>query len=259
MIVDITSKSNPKVRQVKGLLTSAKNRNESGLFVVEGLRLCVDAVQNGFKPVSVFYTENCLAKHETEVKLVINSADESYSVAEDVFKQMADTVTPQGILCVFEKFDNSVSFKTGGKYVVLMDLQDPSNLGAIARTAKALGIDSIIVCGGCDIYNPKALRASMGTMFRLSVVEMSEDKLFEQLKLNKIPTFATTPNYNAIDLIECDFSNGFALFIGNEGNGLSDQTIKNCDFATKIKMDGITESLNAAAAAAIVIYHATSV
>jgi tRNA(Leu) C34 or U34 (ribose-2'-O)-methylase TrmL len=139
--------------------------------------------------------------------------------------------------------------------LALDTVQNPDNLGAISRTAEAFGIDGMVICGGCDIYNPKALRASMGALFRLPVKVCKS--LEDEINLCKnigIQSFATVPDRDAYDITKTDFSKGALCIIGNEGNGVSKEIIDVCDKKITIKMQGRAESLNAAAAASILIW-----
>ena len=251
----ITAKNNPKIKEIKGLLTSSKDRKNSGLFVLEGVRLCCDAVKSGCEIVSVFCTETCAEKYAVSINELKNATSDFFFVSEDVLKSISDTVTPQGVVCAVKMRSNDFDYEGGKKYIALDTIQNPDNLGAISRTAEAFGIDGMVVCGGCDIYNPKALRASMGALFRLPVKVCKNLK--DEISLCKkvgIMSFATVPDRDADDITKTDFSMGALCIIGNEGNGVSKEIIDVCDKKITIKMQGRAESLNAAAAASITMW-----
>ena len=251
----ITAKNNPKIKEVKALLNSSKDRKNSGLFVLEGVRLCADAIRSGAKIQSVFCTEICMEKYADDILMLKNNCEDFYNVSNDVLKSISDTVTPQGVVCTVYMGTKKLEYAKGKKYIALDTIQNPDNLGAISRTAEALGIDGLIVCGGCDIYNPKALRASMGSLLRLPVkVCESLTKELEEVKNMGMKTYATVPDRNANDITKTDFSEGAVCVIGNEGNGVSDAVINCCDEKITIKMLGRAESLNAAAAASITMW-----
>lgn len=251
----ITAKSNPKIKEIKGLLTSSKDRKNTGLFVLEGVRLCCDAVKSGCEIMSVFCTENCAEKYPDNISELKISCKEFYFVSDDVLKNISDTVTPQGVVCAVKMKQNDFEYESGKKYIALDTIQNPDNLGAISRTAEAFGIDGMIICGGCDIYNPKALRASMGALFRLPVkICTILEKEIEKCKKMGIKSFATVPDRDAGDITKTDFSKGAICVIGNEGNGVSKEIIDVCDQKITIKMQGRAESLNAAAAASITMW-----
>ncbi len=229
-------------------------RSQSGLFVLEGIRLCFDAYKSGVEIETVFVTENCLEKSKEMAEKIINKANESYLVTQDVIKHICDTVSPQGIVCVCKVKNCELRLEDDSKFAVLVDVQDPANVGTISRTAEAFGINALVVCGGCDIYNPKALRASMGALFRLPVLQFNETEMFDYFKNNGVKTFASTPRETAKKLTETNFSGKCAMLIGNEANGLPKETIDNCDVSVTIPMLGRAESLNAAAAASVLMF-----
>lgn len=255
MNIVITAKNNPKIKETKALLTSSKERKNNGLFVLEGVRLCCDAQKSGCKIKTVFYTEICAEKYADDIALLKNNCESFFVVSNDVLKSISDTVTPQGVVCVAEMCSNDFEYSRGKKYIALDTVQNPDNLGAISRTAEAFGIDGMVIFGGCDIYNPKALRASMGALIRLpiKICESLETEINKCKRLG-LGTFATVPDRDAKDITKTDFSKGAFCIIGNEGNGVSKENIDLCDERITIKMSGRAESLNAAAAASITMW-----
>ncbi len=216
--------------------------------------MCYDAYLSGVKIKSVYITEKCLEKCKDDAEKIIKSAEESYIVTPDIIKHISDTVSPQGIVCVCEFINANFKITDNLKAAVLFDIADPANIGTISRTAEAFGIDMLMVCGGCDIYNPKALRASMGALFRLPVLELEESEVFSFFMKNNIISYASTPRKNAEKLTDISFVGKTAVLIGNEANGLRDETIDKCDHAVTIPMLGRAESLNAAAAASVLLF-----
>lgn len=250
----ISSKSNAKIKETVKLFSSSKVRSQNGLFVIEGIRLCFDAYLSGVKIKTVFITENCLEKCSEKANKIIDIAKETYIVTPEIIKHISDTVSPQGIVCICEFINAEFHIKDDLKAAVLFDISDPANVGTISRTAEAFGIDMLIVCGGCDIYNPKALRASMGALFRLPVLHFDKNEVFEFFKENNITSYASTPINSAEKITELSFSGKSAMLIGNEANGLESEIIKKCDYAVTIPMLGRAESLNAAAAASVLLF-----
>ncbi len=249
----ITSKDNPIIKKISGLQRSSKDRKNAGLFVLEGLRLCTDALVNGFRPETVVISDSALKKYEKNIISLTNNTCEKVVIPDCLFEKISDTVSPQGILCLFKipYFDPS-SVKREGKYVALENLQDPSNLGAISRTAEALGIDGLILYGGCDPYSPKSLRASMGALLRIPVVET--DKPFEVINTAKLRSYAAVVSGAKALVGKVEFVKGSVVFIGNEANGLTDETVSKCDEKVTIPMIGRAESLNAGVAASIIMW-----
>ncbi len=251
----IESKNNPKVKLISKLIRSSSERRRSELYVIEGSRLCGDAAASGVMIELLVYTKAAFEKNSDVIENIADSAKEAICVSDEVFAKMSDTVSPQGVLCVAKMTDHGeCKLKPCGKYLVLHSVANPDNVGAAARSAEAFGADGMIVVGGCDIHNPKALRASMGALFRLPVISCTNDELFTLCENAHIPTFASTPRVGATPVGECDFSKGGAMLIGNEANGLPDEVIDRCNCAVTIPMKGRAESLNAAAAAAVLVY-----
>ena len=134
-------------------------------------------------------------------------------------------------------------------------MSNPSNFGAVVRTAEAVGLDGVIVSGGCDIYNPKSQRASMGSLFRMDVFETDDLPSFlGELAENGMKIYAGVPDSDALKITEADMSGGVVSIIGNEGNGITDETLSAATHLVTIPMKGRAESLNAAAAASIMVW-----
>ena len=253
-MLEITAKNNSKIKDLKALISSKKERKEKNLFVLEGVRLCYDGVRSGVFIKDVFCTKECMEKFPNEIEALRLSSENFYFVTKDIVKSISDTVNPQGIICTVKKENHTFKYEKGKKYIALDTVQNPDNLGAISRTAEALGIDGIIIYGGCDIYNPKAQRASMGSLLRMKIkmTDSLEDEIAELKKIG-IKSYATVPDSNAKSITDVDFSKGAMCIIGNEGNGIRPEILSLCDKIT-IKMQGRAESFNASVAASIVMW-----
>lgn len=254
----LTAKQNEKIKAAVSARDSAKVRRETSLFFLEGARLCADAAENNVEIFRAFLTKKALEKYSDYSQKILASAQECYEISEEISSRLSDTQSPQGIFCLCKANEKSAlgaEIKPSGKYIFLENVQDPSNLGAVSRTAEALGVDGMIVCGGCDIYNPKALRASMGSALRLPIFTC--DNAVEVLsKLGKkgMLTLASTPDSSAVKVTDVDMSGGVVCVVGNEGNGVTYDTMSACKMKVTIPMDGRAESLNASTAAAILIW-----
>ena len=248
----ITSKSNRLIKDTKRLITSSKERREKRLFVLEGARLCFDVLNCVYALESVFVTEGALNKYNDEINLLCDRAENTYLITDEVAERLSDTESTQGIFAVC-KMPEADSLLTGEKLIALDNVQDPANVGAIVRTAEALGIDGIITYNCCDLYNPKVLRASMGGVLRVKAydVESLEDLL---KNLNGYRIYSTVPDSTALDITKTDFSSKTVCVIGNEANGVEENIKRLSDALVTIPMRGRAESLNAGAAAAIVMW-----
>lgn len=249
----ITSRENPLIKQIIALQGSAKSRKEAGLFVLEGLRICSDAFENGIHFEKLVVSESAVGKFTDIIGDFSDNAEKCVTVPDALFKKISDTTAPQGIIAVAKIPEKRVEINPSGRYIGLEDLQDPSNLGAVARTAEALGVSGIVLTSdGCDPYSPKVLRASMGTLLRLPLY--FADSLCDFAKEHSLRTVACVVDRDATSVKEFEFANGDIILIGNEANGLTDSTKQQSAFRLTVPMSGRAESLNAAAAAAIVMW-----
>ena len=250
----ISSKDNSLIKLVSALQSSSKARKENGLFVLEGLRICDDACENGIKFDKLIFSDTAFEKSLAKIEEFQLNSKESYKITDSLFKKISDTASPQGILAVCSMSTlNAPEIDKNGKYIGLENLSDPSNLGAISRTAEALGANGIVITAdSCDPYSPKVLRASMGTLLRIPLF-ITED-IIKFAKDNKLKTYACVVNSDAEKITDIKFPDGSLVLIGNEANGLKDKTIQNSDFKITIPMKGQAESLNAAVAASIAIW-----
>lgn len=249
----VTSKDNSLVKLVCSLQSSAKARRENGLFVLEGLRICDDAFDNGITFERLVVSDSAVGKYADMIDRFSDRAVQCVRVPDSLFKKMSDTTEPQGILGVVAIPENNILPSKNGRYIGLENLADPSNLGAVARTAEALGVSGIILSrGSCDPFSPKALRASMGTLLRVPLY--FTDNICETAKNAGLRTLACVVEKEACPVSRISFADGDLLLIGNEANGLERTTRENSDVLITIPMCGRAESLNAAAAAAIVMW-----
>lgn len=262
----IISKDNPKIKLCMKLASSKKVRQETGLFFIEGARLCGDALKEwrlGRLDISaVFASENALQKYCDYIDLKFfedSKSDIFYTVDENICKKISDTKANQGVFAIVKIKDNRLyldCIKPGGKYLILNNLQDPGNLGTLLRTADAVGIDGVVLSNNCcDVYNPKVLRSAMGSIFRVNVYISNDfSETVEVFKNKGIKISAAVVDKDAVSIINADFSRGSAVVIGNEGNGLSRDDVLLCDERITIKMHGNINSLNAAMAGGIILW-----
>ncbi len=254
----VSSKDNRYVKEWRGLCREAKQRREQGTFAIEGARLCGDALLSGYAPRVLLYTPEAWQTYPVVAQLMA-AADESVEITSALARYMSDTATPQGIFCTVKALDNQLSFdkiKVAGKYGVLEDIQDPGNMGTVIRTAEALGLDGLILSAGCcDIYNPKVLRSSMGGVFRLPLLQTADlPAALTALQAQGMRAFACVVDADATPVHRVRFPAGSLCVIGNEGNGLTAETVEVCAERVTIRMAGRAESLNASMAAGIVMW-----
>jgi len=251
----ISARTNEKIKYAVRLRESAAFRREQQRFLIEGARLCFDAAQSGVRITQAFLLPEALQKYGQYTDAILGAAESRCEISIPVAAALADTKSPQGIFCVCEVPAAAPDILPTGTYLALDRLQDPANVGGILRSCEALGGSSLIVGGGCDPYHPKTLRAAMGSAFRVPLI--STENLPELLIFaggQGMLTMATMPRADALDLCALPKSGGKIAVIGNEGGGISDEVLSVCNTAVRIPMAGKAESLNAAAAAAILLW-----
>ncbi len=253
----ITSRKSPVVRDAASLLQKAEKRSEAGLFMAEGARLCADAARSGTEIAVCFYTETAEKKYGEYLRPVIRTAEQTYCIAEHIAPLLSDTKHPQGIFCVCKIPHNLPEARAAARVLVLENVQDPANMGTILRTAEALGVLCIALVGACcDIFSPKVVRGSMGAVFRLHFERyVRAEDCADALGRRGLTALATVPDDRAVPITEIPFETGrWAVWIGNEGNGLTEAALAVCAQRVTIPMRGRAESFNASTAAAIVLW-----
>ncbi len=249
----ITSRDNGNIKFVSALIGSSKKRRENGLFVLEGLRLVADAAASGYTFQMLFLSETAFAKNEDEALSLSAISDKTFLLPDSLFAKVSDTVNPQGFLAVLKISKTLLSLKADGKFIALENLSDPSNLGAISRTAEAFGFDGIVLSAdSVDPYAPKSLRASMGALFRIPL--MITDDIIGTAKEFGITTYSAVISDKAEVINKTSFKKGSMIIIGNEANGIKKETADKSDRLITIPMSGKAESLNAATAASIIMW-----
>lgn len=257
----ISSTANRQIKYLNALVKKAKTRSEEDLFVVEGPRMCAEIPK---ERIHSLYISESFGK-APESRSLTEGVRHVEMVSNEVFKSLSDTKTPQGILALVRQYHYTfdevaqTSAESGrpGLLMVLERLQDPGNLGTILRAGEGAGVTGILMDRlTADIYNPKVIRSTMGSVFRVPFVYVDNlDDALAKLKEKGIRLFAAhlsgRNNYDKEDYT-CDA--GF--LIGNEGNGLTEQTALTADRLVRIPMEGRLESLNAAVAASVLMFEA---
>lgn len=246
---EITSRQNPLCVHFRKLAASRSYRQEQGEFFCDSPKLLQEAILWGASVRTVLYTRRAQLPNleGKDLRLV--------QVSEGVMAAVSPMDTPQGVVfsCGFSS-QPLPDLLSPGRYLVLDGLQDPGNVGTILRTADAFGCGGIFLLPGCaDLYNPKTLRAAMGVHFRRALFPCTLDALTGLLAASGTPLYAAALRADTVDLRTVDLSNA-AVAIGSEGRGVSPQVLERCSQTLKIPMSPRCESLNAAVAAAVVLW-----
>jgi len=256
---DIRSKDNRMAKLVRKL-ARRKYRDELSLFVAEGPNLIADALDSGADIQFALLDMGEGSDAEEIVALseaLISRGIPVHRVESRLYRELCDTETPQSMLGVVAKKVYTERDVFSGDVVVLDRLQDPGNLGTILRTADAAGFSGAVLMKGCgDIFAPKTVRATAGTIFRLPFLfEEDPDNLVRRLRSAGYAILCTAPKGSEL-VYDIDMSGRVALVIGNEAGGACDTFVDNSDHRARIPMSGRIESLNASVAAGIMMYEA---
>lgn len=256
----ITSLHNRAVKEITALLGKKKERDRQALFVAEGRKMFGEAPKERISRVYIAQGAEKEMYAQYGDKLSGLSCE---TVADEVFDRMSDTVTPQGILCLVRQRRYNIEEMLQGSdekhmlFIILEDIQDPGNLGTIFRTAEAAGVDGVIMSSRtADIYNPKTIRSTMGSVYRVPF--LYTDDLSSIIKgLQEKGTFVYAAHLGAENFYDAyDYQKSTAFLIGNEAKGLRKETAGLADGLLSIPMEGRVESLNAAVASSILLYEA---
>lgn len=248
----ISSRSNGEVRLLRQLLRDKGARDELGSFVAEGDHLCGELTESGFEAELFAYTRGAEERYPRTVDKARSISQRSVVISEEISEYISDTKSPQGLFVRAKKRETELP-PDAGRIVVLDGVQDPGNVGAVLRTAEALGIDGAILLEGCaDIYSPKTLRASMGSVFRLPCVSAGEG-LVRELSERGFAVYGAMLDESAKRLGEIAFPEKSAVVIGSEGAGISPRIAALCGEKIYIPIQS-AESLNAAVAAAVIMW-----
>jgi len=249
----ITSLSNPKVQRVRALQANAKDRREEQAFIIEGVRLAEEALNSNWPAELVLYTEELSERGRAITETFRMRGKEIESVSSKVMRSISDTETPQGILVLLHR--RELILATSLDFVLIPDgVRDPGNLGSMLRTAAAAGVQAVFLPPGTvDAYSPKVVRAAMGAHFRLPILEISWQEVKTRLVTDSLDIYLAAME-GGIRYDQADLRHPLALIIGGEASGASPDAERLVGARLHIPMPGGSESLNAAAAAAIILF-----
>ena len=251
----ISSKDNEQVKHIKKL-KEKKYRILNKEYVIEGFKLIKEAIAEKVNIKTIVICDGCDMESNFDQKLLYEIAKSNcITVSEKIFKDLSEVDTPQGIMAVVDRSNNSTDIDyTQDMLVVLDNIQDPGNLGTILRTVDSIGLSQIIVSKGTvDAYSSKVVRSSMGAIFRVNVIESENlEDIIKEMKKHKFSVIATSLEAEE-SIYDIDFRKK-AIIIGNEANGVEKEVLEKADLLVKIPMLGRTESLNASVATGVILY-----
>lgn len=254
---EISSNKNPLIKEIRSL-NKKKHRWENRLFIIEGLKIIEEAISNEIKIKNIIISDSFL---ETEEGICfykrISHINNLVKVNDSLFKSISDTENPQGIMaiCEFNIRDISEIDNFEKPFMLFLDgIQDPGNMGTIIRTADAFNLDGLILGqGSVDPYNPKVVRSTMGSIFRVPLY-ICQDSIESIIGLKKKGFYIIASSLDGASIYNIDFNKKLLCIIGNEANGVNPEILKIAENKLKIPMPGSAESLNAGVAASIIMY-----
>ncbi len=262
MFEEITSTQNPKLKKAAALFCR-KERNETGLFLIEGYRELKRASEGNVDIQTLFISPSLFlgSNEEALITTISSKGAQVIRCSESAFKKLSYRDRPDGLVAVAQQMRFSLEdLKISSSpckppfFVVAESIEKPGNLGTILRSADAAGVDAVIVCDRCtDIYNPNVVRASVGTLFTLPVIEATSVEVLAWLKKHQIQVAAATPSATQ-EFTQVCFKKAVAIAVGTEQLGLTALWMDSADIQVKIPMHGVADSLNVATATTLLLY-----
>jgi len=256
----ISSNQNTLIKDIKALKVR-KYREERKEFFIEGARFLEEALKEKLQISRIFLSSSFIENKCNNDFLSILSSEmyDAFVLTDKLFEEISDTENPQGVLAVLKMKNYSFNeiLSNNNMIIILESIQDPGNMGTIIRTADAAGFSGIVISKGCvDIYNPKVLRSTMGSIFHLPMY-LSENLMetIDEMKQKGIKLFASHLSSTS-SFFETNLTGDIAIIIGNEANGISSEIASKADSLIKIPMSGKAESLNVSVAAGLLMYEA---
>ena len=256
----ITSTANPRIKEAVRI-RERKHAHEQNLFVIEGLRIIETAIEAGVEIREAFFTDRFCSQREggAILKNIGRKGANIFTVADHVLTKITDTETPQGIAAVVSYEISSLDtlpVQNNPLFAAGDGIQEPGNLGTIIRTADAAGIDAVILLEGtCDVFIPKVIRATAGSIFHVPIARAKAETFVKWLRDAKIKLAATSADAGE-SVFNAELDGPVAFVFGNEARGVSETIRKSADIFLKVPIYGNAESLNVATSAAVCLYEA---
>lgn len=259
-----SSLQNSKIKHLVKLRDRSE-RNESGQFIIEGYRETLRAVDAGHPIESIFICPELFlgSNEQALISKIARQGGKVWFCTEAVFRKISYRDRPDGLLCLAPQqhlklidLEKKLENKAVPFLVVAEAIEKPGNLGTILRSSDAVGLDGLIVCDRCtDIHNPNVVRASVGTLFTVPVVEAGGEETLQWLKRKQINILAATPSAE-LEFTDVDMTGPLAIAVGTEQLGLSERWMRQADIQVRIPMCGVADSLNVAMATTLLLYEA---
>lgn len=255
---EITSRDNGKLRAFMALCREKKERDRAGLCVLDGVKICRDAVMRGQTLRQLWISEDAAERYPIETEDLSAASDEIFMIRSSAAKRLSELNSPQGVFAAVEipAETDMHDIASHSRILGLCGLQNPENVGGCVRTAAALGFDAILLSSDCaDVWSPRAIRAAAGTQFACRVAVTSDFAAsVGELKNAGVLTCASALHMDSVPVTDIEKDRRLFLAVGSEGQGLPGDVVEACEKLIHIPMSGSAESLNAAAAAAVMMW-----
>ncbi|ATA77941.1 Uncharacterized tRNA/rRNA methyltransferase [Capnocytophaga canimorsus] len=257
----ILSTQNPLVKQSISLVEKSRNRKKTGLFLIEGVREISLALQGGYQLTTIFYQKEIFLKENLSTLLQqIGDRVEVIEISKEVYAKLSYRSSTEGVLAIAQAKKHqleNVVFQSNNPLILVAEAPEkPGNIGAILRTADAAGVDAVLIANPkTDLYNPNIIRSSVGCVFTNQIACGTTQQIIHFLKQNKLNIFCAALSASK-SYTEVDFSQGCAIVVGTEDEGLTQQWLENSSQNIIIPMEGVIDSMNVSVAAAILIFEA---
>ena len=256
--IEISSTANHNVKLLTTLVKNRKERHTIKKFVIEGEKLAKEAFSSFYEIEGIYFTKSAIEKHGVSLKPVIEASKNSYIISERIAEKISDLKTSQGVfLLVSMKEEQPISNLNENKRVLILnDIQDPGNVGAILRSASAFGFKTVISSDKtADFYSPKTMRSSMGSVFHLDIKDSKDIKNeICALKKSGFTVFCAEKRPESVSIKNVKIIDRLAVIVGNESKGIEDGVKSLCDFSVEIPIDDRVDSLNVAVASSIIMW-----
>lgn len=249
----VTSSGNNTYKLLRKIVRSASQRQREGLYLLEGFNLVNEAIMSSQAVSKIIVNTDGIPKlHE----LNISQDTEVVYLDDSLFRSVSDTVSSQGIIALMKMREYDLLKIKHNKILIIDKVQDPGNVGTLIRSADAFGFDLVLVTkGSCDIYNPKTVRSTMGSLLHIPVIkDLTYEEIYQFLIKNNIKIYATNLSEKSVAINEVRISTPFSIIIGNESKGVDQFWLNIADEHVIIPMQGKVESLNAGIAGSIAMY-----
>ena len=255
---EISSQDNGRLKAFAALCREKRERDRNGSVILDGVKICRDAVSSGHRVRQLWITEEAQEKYSRDIPELITASDEVFVIKGSAARKLSELVTPQGVFAEVERpaWTEPAELASGSRILGLCGVQNPENVGSCIRTAAALGYSAVLLSSDCaDVWSPRTVRAAAGTQLSCRIASTRDFAgSVRELANAGVLTCASALHSDSVYVSDVPRDRKIFLAVGSEGSGLPDDVTEACEIRIRIPMSGSAESLNAAAAAAVMMW-----